>query len=837
MDYRFTDLVDIDAFRDMLTSFYEATGIMHGLADADNSIISAAGWQKACVDFHRAHSCSQASCLESNRYLEKSLVDGVYIGVACNNGLMDYATPITVEGKSIGTLYFGQLLHEPPDMAYFARQAETYGYDKEAYLAAIAEVPIISKQQVEKTMMFFVQMAQMLAKSGLTRLRQQEAERRLAELNRNLQQSVEQRTAELVRKNNELQAKIQAHKCTEQALQISQVRLQTILDSSAIGIAWSDVHGHLEYVNRRFTELFGYTLNDLSTIDNWFQLAFPEATYRNNVVENWLWQAKMANEEGTKITPLETTIIAKDAKAHRVILTISWEDGRCLMSYNDISERWLAERRDNLRSAILELIARGEALSEVLSALVRSIEAEQPDMLCSILLLDEQGKHLHTGAAPSLPDFYNQAIDGIVIGEGRGSCGTAAFRKQRVIVSNIKTHPFWQDYKGLAEQANLASCWSEPILTMKGRVLGTFAIYHRVPTEPDKKALQLISQVANLASIAIEHHNARVELERQAHTDFLTGVANRRYFMELAEAELSRSLRYNTPMSLLIFDIDHFKCVNDNFGHKTGDLVLQAISAELKQVLREVDIFGRIGGEEFAIVMPDTGLESARFAAERLRQAVARAELLTDTEERLHITISLGLVALSTEINDIKSLLKAADEALYVAKNSGRNLVKVFGEKLPVAPPVSLNFVTLHWHSAYESGNLTLDEQHKELFLCANELIAFVMSEHPIANLLGQIELLLQKVKLHFSDEEAILTSAGYPATANHAMLHKHLLASAEELFQRIKSEPAAITELLHFLIYELIASHMLKQDREFFPFLTTGCAEYAIPAHSSMAS
>ena len=118
----------------------------------------------------------------------------------------------------------------------------------------------------------------------------------------------------------------------------------------------------------------------------------------------------------------------------------------------DITEREQTELREQSRNRVLEMLAQGAPLGIVLEAIVRGVEQQHPTMLCSILLLDIGGKHLLTGAAPSLPDFYNTAINGIEIGIGVGSCGTAAFTGQRVIVEDVQTHPYWSSYKELARR-------------------------------------------------------------------------------------------------------------------------------------------------------------------------------------------------------------------------------------------------------------------------------------------------------------------------------------------------------------------------------------------------
>ncbi|MGW7347574.1 SpoIIE family protein phosphatase [Streptomyces sp. NPDC054854] len=174
------------------------------------------------------------------------------------------------------------------------------------------------------------------------------------------------------------------------------------------------------------------------------------------------------------------------------------------------AQRLTAEHR-----ALLEQIARQAPLPDVLDGMARAIEDLAPEeVLVSVLLADREGRHLHHGAAPSLPDFYNQAIDGIATGEGIGSCGTAAHRRQSVIVTDITTDPFWDDFRDLADKARLASCWSTPILARDGFLLGTFAMYHRTPRAPQEADLALARVFADTAALAIERHQA--EQARQA---------------------------------------------------------------------------------------------------------------------------------------------------------------------------------------------------------------------------------------------------------------------------------------------------------------------------------
>ncbi len=162
---------------------------------------------------------------------------------------------------------------------------------------------------------------------------------------------------------------------------------------------------------------------------------------------------------------------------------------------------------------MLESISKDSSLLEMLDSFARTIERQSADMLCSILLLD--GTTLHHGAAPGLPAEYCQAIDGATIGPSAGSCGTAAFLKRQVIVSNIATDPLWADYRQLALPHGLKACWSTPIIDSTGKVLGTFDLYYRTPRKPNEHDLRLIATWTHLAALGIERKQAEESLKTE----------------------------------------------------------------------------------------------------------------------------------------------------------------------------------------------------------------------------------------------------------------------------------------------------------------------------------
>lgn len=164
-------------------------------------------------------------------------------------------------------------------------------------------------------------------------------------------------------------------------------------------------------------------------------------------------------------------------------------------------------------------------------------------------------------------------------------------------------------------------------------------------------------------------------LEKWATTDPLTGLYNRRYFFEQANREIERSTRNQSPLTFVIMDIDHFKKVNDQYGHLLGDDVLEILAALFKESLRKVDICCRFGGEEFVLCLPDTDQDTAFEVAERVRKQAKKLSFETD-KETIHITISMGIA--SYKQNDsLETVLKRADEALYLAKDSGRDQTQI----------------------------------------------------------------------------------------------------------------------------------------------------------------
>lgn len=314
--------------------------------------------------------------------------------------------------------------------------------------------------------------------------------------------------------NHSLAAERQRALRQSQALQESEFRWQFALESAGDGMwDWDLQTNRVEY-SRGWMDMLGYAPGELGEhYEIWLDLLHPEdraetvqqlEAYLDGRHSQYQAEFRLRCKSGTY----------KWVFSRGMVVTRGDNDEplRMIGSHADISERRKAVQLEQFRGQVLDLLAQGLPLPALLRTLVQRVEALNPGMLCSILLLNPETGCLGQGVAPSLPGFYNAAVEGLKIGPGVGSCGTAAHSGQRVVVNDIQNHPYWTAYRVLAQQANLAACWSQPILAASGQVLGTFAIYHREPHTPTATDIALIEQCARLVSLAIERRQAEAQL-------------------------------------------------------------------------------------------------------------------------------------------------------------------------------------------------------------------------------------------------------------------------------------------------------------------------------------
>ena len=208
----------------------------------------------------------------------------------------------------------------------------------------------------------------------------------------------------------------------------------------------------------------------------------------------------------------------------------------------DINSLKRENKLERDRGEVLRVAAQGGDLQTILNMLCNKSEAYNPDMKCSVLVLNEKESTLHPMASASLPHSYCDSLDGAIIGVGVGSCGTAAFTKQRVIVEDINTHPYWAQAKGLALKFGLQACWSEPIKGENDRVFGTFAMYFESPRKPTEEDIRFIESSANLAAVIFGNHQARQDLI-DANYQLSQTMDERNVQLQAANLELSNVLK------------------------------------------------------------------------------------------------------------------------------------------------------------------------------------------------------------------------------------------------------------------------------------------------------
>jgi diguanylate cyclase (GGDEF)-like protein/PAS domain S-box-containing protein len=348
----------------------------------------------------------------------------------------------------------------------------------------------------------------------------------------------------------------------------------------------------------------------------------------------------------------------------------------------DITARKRVERLQRGEAAILERIAGNAGLAEVLDTLLRLVEDECPDIKATVLLLDEEGEHLHSCSAPSLPQGWIDTVEGVAIGEGVGSCGSAAFRGQPVIVTDVERDPLWRDYRDAIRPYGFNACWSWPIMAADGTVLGTSAMYCAEARAPSANETRLAAFTTHIAGIAIQRQQAEDRIRFLAQNDALTGLPNRFRLEPTIDHALRNAGQINTELAVVFIDIDGFKTVNDELGHRTGDAVLRVVADRLLSILGPRETAARFGGDEFVVLLREAGLASgvtqARVGA--LRAAVG-APIAVDGRT-FHLTTSMGVAHYPRDGATAEGLIANADAALFRAKDFGRDNVQFFTDEM-----------------------------------------------------------------------------------------------------------------------------------------------------------
>lgn len=282
-------------------------------------------------------------------------------------------------------------------------------------------------------------------------------------------------------------------------------------------------------------------------------------------------------------------------------------------------------------------------------------------------------------ATVSLVDRDRQwfkARRGIVAQETQRSgsfCTHTIQQREPLIVEDARLDPRFANSPLVVGAPYVRSYLGVPLRTAEGYNVGSLCAMDHRPRSFSPADVAILSNFANIVS-------DELELRIIAQVDHLTGALTRRGFVEQAEREITRARRYHRPCSLVMLDLDHFKRINDSHGHAAGDQVLQQVAALTVEALRPSDLFGRLGGEEFAILLPETDASAAVIVAERLRETIASLPVELPGEVRLNVTASFGIAPLTSHIQSFASWMERADKVLYESKSGGRNQTRVVND-------------------------------------------------------------------------------------------------------------------------------------------------------------
>jgi PAS domain S-box-containing protein len=328
----------------------------------------------------------------------------------------------------------------------------------------------------------------------------------------------------------------------EQALRRQTELLRTIVEDQTEMIMRWKPDGTLTFVNTAYCRAFGGTPESL--VGNNFLPRLPGA-----LREALLDRMHALSPDNPVVTSLDRyPQNGGELRWQEWTERGIFDDGGGLVEVQstgrDVTKRQQTEELIKIQREVLEMIASGKPMPETLATLLRMVESQSPDIVCSILLLDADGVHMRHAAGPSLPAEYIRAIDGSVIGPNAGSCGTAAYRGEPVFVADIASDPLWADYKQLALPHGLRACWSTPIFSTERKVLGTFAIYHRKPELPRNEFVELITAATHTAAICIVKHQADAALRD-------------------SEERFSKAF-HSSPDAVVISDLGTGRCIDAN---------------------------------------------------------------------------------------------------------------------------------------------------------------------------------------------------------------------------------------------------------------------------------
>lgn len=303
----------------------------------------------------------------------------------------------------------------------------------------------------------------------------------------------------------------------------------------------------------------------------------------------------------------------------------------------------------------------------------------------------------------------------------------------------------------------------------------------------------------------------KIELESKYILDRFTKIYTKEYFNLRLKEEFSHAQRHNYPISMIYFDLDHFKNVNDNYGHAAGDDVLLQVVKVVKSIIRTEDVFSRWGGDEFILLLPHTELKDVQYVAERICHEIAYSELC----RAYGVTSSIGCSEWK-QGEYLESWFLRTDKALYVSKNTGKNKVTVSDHN------TEKNVLTkVIWNEASNSGCSIIDEEHKLILERCNVIVESALQHSALDETIRNVDALLIEMEEHFNDEIQILKDAKYPEVEKHQRIHNALMEKTREIYQKTIQREINAVEFFSFLLLTVVEGHFKNEDVKYFKYLS----------------
>ncbi|MBU4609698.1 EAL domain-containing protein [Achromobacter sp. GG226] len=448
-------------------------------------------------------------------------------------------------------------------------------------------------------------------------------------------------------------------------------RLSLVADTTDTAVVIGSGGWRIEHVNPGFTRLFGWRADELPYPG---PLGLPAPH-----VSPTQWDAVRAELKAGRPVRHEDILVGKNGQRYWVnAMTnpVIDESGQLINTVSVLTDVTQTKMYEVLQHRALEAMAREQPLTQVLDTVCREVERIVPEITASILSLDEHGC-LQPLAAPGLPESYLIAVRGLAIGPAVGACGTAAYRNAPVLSRDIATDPSWPaDFRAILVPLGFVACWSTPIRSSEGGVVGTFAFYFRDDARPDTFLRKIVNACAHLCGLALERERQRVRIRQLAFYDTLTGLPNRSLLFAQADQAVRAARHANDSLAVLFLDLDRFKQVNDSLGHPAGDALLRTVATRLGELLGAADFAGRLSGDEFVIVLPQRTAPQAEAIAARIVALLGEPSAIAGIS--LACSGSIGIAMFPTDGEDMETLLQSADMAMYQAKSAGRGQVAFF---------------------------------------------------------------------------------------------------------------------------------------------------------------